>query len=126
MATWPDNQFRYFTRLETFGWCCVNFHALMNVKPDGISPVVEFKPPYWGGIPENLRKDLTLSDLYNIQSVFEELFQWALRDGKHAIDADNILELLDWSFNPNDIEGLKVVYMTPKDPRKQPKKRKTR
>lgn len=124
MAVWPENLRRYQARLEAFGWLCVNFHAYMNMNEDG-TPVVSFRAPTWGGIPLEVREELGLKDLLSIRDAFVSLRDKAKAQGTHfALDLDEILEELDWCFSPADIQGLKVVYTPPKDPKWAPKKRK--
>lgn len=124
MGMWPENIRRYQTRLEAFGWLCVNFHSYMNVKTDG-EYVVPFRSPSWGGLPVEVREEMSLKDLDAMKNALIDLREEAERSGTHySIDMDDILEALGWAFNPADIEGLKVVYTGPKDPKWAPKKRK--
>lgn len=116
MAIWEDNARRYEARLQAFGFITVNMHRYLNAKDNGF-PVVPICYPHWGDIPREAVDNLCEEDLDRLSESIHILFVRAKVSGKHSITIDDLLTELNWAFNPADIQGLKMVYNTPKDPK---------
>lgn len=120
MAVWEQNARRYEARLQAFGYICVNFYRYVEFKDNG-EPVVPMGYPHWGDLPEECRENY--ADLDCLVSAMDSVRAEVKDSSKHCIDIDFLLGLLNWSFNPADLDGLRMVYTAPKDPRKRIGKR---
>ena len=111
MSKWPDNEARYEARLRVFGYLCVNFWKFLEEKEDG-EPVVKFTSTNFGDIPEEYMRYLTHED----ESVIRTIMIKNFFTGKNKLtgyNIDDFLSELQWAFNSNDIEGLKIVFKAP-------------